>query len=399
MSSRMPWRQKTRGDQWALPLVVIVLSGIGLSGVGLAGCDQTSSRAQHKGSSPKQGQPSAPNTSTKHAAPPRDDAQPLPKLFTRSRPLMGTVFMIQVDAPEARAASPVRAAFEEIARLETVLSEWRPTSEISQINHQAGRAPVQVGKDTLAVVQAGLNVSRWSRGAFDLSWAALRGLYDFRPGKHKVPPRASVRKALRNVRYRDIVIDEEANTVFLKRKGMAIGTGGIAKGYALDRAGAILRAAGLLNYMLFAGGQVQVHGRRSHRAWRVGIQHPRNAKDYFAFFEAENRSISTSGDYEHFFVDDEGTRWHHIIDLKTGLPARRSMSVTLMAQSGLYADALSTATFVLGPKKGLDMLRRVPQTAEAIVVGADCTLSSTPGTERHLRMRVNLEGGALPGCK
>ncbi|MEM9067457.1 MAG: FAD:protein FMN transferase [Myxococcota bacterium] len=325
------------------------------------------------------------------------------ELFTRSRPLMGTVFIIRVDADPEVAAPAVAAAFDELERLETVLSEWREDSEISRINQQAGSDAVSVSPDVFEVVRAGVNVSRWSEGAFDLSWAALRGLYDFRPGRQRIPRRSDVRQRLRLIRYQDITIDESARSVLLEREGMAIGTGGIGKGYALDRAGEILRNAGIQSYMLFGGGQVQVRGLRPDEAgprpWRVGIQHPRRGDEYFAFFEAQDVSISTSGDYEHFFIDERGKRWHHILDPRTGLPVNRTVSITLMAPNGLHADALSTAAFVLGPERALEMLAALPFRAEAIMLDSDCRVHSTPGTFERLQLRVTLEeGGVVPGC-
>ncbi|MEO0325198.1 MAG: FAD:protein FMN transferase [Myxococcota bacterium] len=329
-----------------------------------------------------------------------------PPLFSRNRSLMGTVFVLQAEAPEPVAAPAIARAFDEIARLEGLLSEWQDTSEVSRINAAAGEAPVPVSEDAYRVVEAGVNVGRWSDGAFDLSWAALFGAYDFRPGRQRLPDPASLQPKLQLIDHRQIVLDPEARTVFLTRPGMAIGTGGIAKGYALDRAGAILREAGITNYMLFGGGQVQVHGRREGRPWRVGIQHPRRAQDYFAFFEADAGSISTSGDYEHFVVDGDGRRWHHILDTDTGLPARKSVSVTLLAPSGLYADALSTAAFVLGPEGALAMLARLAEEgppgargAEVVLLDAGCRLHATPDTERRLRYRIPLgSDGVLPGC-
>lgn len=311
---------------------------------------------------------------------------------------MGTVFQVSVAGVEEVVAEPaIRAALEEIERLETVLSEWLPGSEITQINENAGVAPVRVGEDTLAVVRAGLEVSRWSGGAFDMSWAALRDLFDFRPGRQRIAPRREVRARLPLVRWQDILVDEEASTVFLRRAGMAIGTGGIAKGYALDRAGAILQARGVEHYMIFGGGQVQVNGRRGDRPWRVGIQHPRDQREYFASVEAEQGSISTSGDYEHVYFDAEGRRWHHILDLRTGLPATRSLSVTVLTESGIYADALSTAVFVLGPERGVAMLADLPIRVEAAVVGADLELVNSPGMQESLRLRQPLQDGRLPG--
>ncbi len=321
-----------------------------------------------------------------------------PQLLTRTRPMMSTVFRIQVDAPPPNAEAVIRRAFEEIERLENVLSEWRDESDISKINASAGKRSVKVGDDTLRVIDAGLDVSMWSRGAFDLSWAALWGLYDFRPESVKIPSQADIKSRLALIDYKKIRVSKRYDTVYLRKRGMAIGTGGIAKGYALDQAGAILRGGGVENYMIFGGGQVQVHGLRDGRPWRVGIQHPRDPEKYFAALESTGASFSTSGDYEHAVFDGAGQRWHHIIDPNTGRPATESLSVTVMTAEGIYADALSTAAFVLGPEKALKMLKRIAYPAEAVIVGADCKLYMTPKAKKRIRLNVELADGRLPNC-
>lgn len=322
-----------------------------------------------------------------------------PSLLSRTRPLMSTVFRIQVDAPPDNAENVIRQAFQEIERLENVLSEWRDDSDISKVNAAAGKKSVKVGEDTLRVVDAGLDVSMWSRGAFDLSWAALWGLYDFRPDSIKIPTTDQIKPRLKLIDYKSIRVSKKYKTVFLKKRGMAIGTGGIAKGYALDHAGAILRGGGIENYMIFGGGQVQVHGERDGRPWRVGIQHPRDPSTYFAALESTGASFSTSGDYEHAVFDGSGKRWHHIIDTRTGRPADKSLSVTIMTAEGIYADALSTAAFVLGPEKALGMLRRIAYPADAVIVGSDCKVYMTPKAKQKVRMSVELVDGRLPNCK
>ncbi|MEM9728795.1 MAG: FAD:protein FMN transferase [Myxococcota bacterium] len=319
-------------------------------------------------------------------------------MLSRTRPLMSTIFRIQIDAPTPDAERVVQRAFAEIERLEDALSEWREGSDISRVNAAAGKRPVKVGDDTLRVVDAGLDVSRWSRGAFDLSWAALWGLYDFRPDSVKIPGEGEIKPRLALIDYKKIKVSKERHTVFLKKRGMAIGTGGIAKGYALDHAGAILRGGGIEDYMIFGGGQVQVHGEREGRPWRVGIQHPRDPASYFGSLESTGASFSTSGDYEHAVFDGTGKRWHHIIDPKTGRPATKSLSVTVMTAEGIYADALSTAAFVLGPEKALKMFRRIAYPADAVIVGSDCKIYTTPGAKAKLRMNVELVDGRLPGC-
>lgn len=323
-------------------------------------------------------------------------APPELTLVKRSRPMMGTIFEITVvGVDEATAAPAIERALDEIARLEDVLSEWRDDSEISRINASAGRRPVEVGEDTLQVVEAGMEVARWSDGAFDLSWAAMRDLYDFRPGQERVPDPREARRRAQMIRFRDVVVDPANRTVQLRRSGMSIGTGGIAKGYALDRAGQVLREAGIEHYMLFGGGQVQVLGRKGDRPWRVGIQHPRRA-DYFGFLEAEDGSISTSGDYEHVFIDAAGRRWHHILDPETGLPVEATYSVTILAADGLHADALSTACFVKGPEAALAMLAAIDYRADAVIVDPDLRVHMTPGARERLRLTMELTDGRLP---
>ncbi|MBX3271601.1 MAG: FAD:protein FMN transferase [Sandaracinaceae bacterium] len=336
--------------------------------------------------------PARPEPAPEPARPPAEGP-----LVRRERSIMSTLFQVSSFGVEEERAGPLlEQALDEIARLEDVLSEWRPTTDVGRINAAAGGAPVTVGPDTLAVVEAGLEVSRRSGGAFDLSWAALRGLYTFQPGEERIPPIADVRARLALVDWRQIHV--AGDTVRLGRAGMAIGTGGIGKGYALDRAGAILREGGIESYMLFGGGQVQVHGLRGDRPWRVGIQHPRDPATYIGFIEATHGSISTSGDYEHAFVDEEGNHWHHIIDLTTGLPANRTMQVTLLAERGMYADAYSTAAFVLGAERALEMIRDAPTPLEAVIIDRDLRVHTTPGLGDRLVMRVALdERGRLPG--
>lgn len=345
---------------------------------------------QERGSSP-----SAPNAASKPPTPGAEHAA-APPVYRAQRNMMGTIIeMTVLGMPGAQAAAGVEAAFAEMQRLEAVLSEWRPDSEISRINQQAGKSAVRVSEDTWKVIQAGLEVSRWSDGAFDLSWAALRGLYTFQQGEEHVPSAAEIDKRLPLIRYQDIIVDPGARTVMLRREGMKIGTGGIAKGYTLDRAADVLQKAGATSFMFFGGGQIQVHGPKGDRPWRVGIQHPRR-DDYFGFVESTGGSISTSGDYEHAFVRD-GKRWHHLLDPRTGLPVEHTMSVTVVANSGLYADALSTAIFVMGAERALSRIDTAPGGARAAIVDGDGRLHVSPGMESLLVLRAPLRpDGRLP---
>jgi FAD:protein FMN transferase len=373
------------------PAWVVVCSGFVSV---LCGCQQThesEARAQPAAAVAPAPQAAATTPSEPAAAPER-----APQSVQRTREMMGTIVQMTVlDVPEERAVPALEAAMSEMERLEGRLSEWREDSEISRINQAAGLHPVKVSEDTLANVRVAQEVSRWSDGAFDLSWAALRGLYLFKPGEQRIPTDQELRAKLPLVNYRNIVLDEKAHTVFLRKKGMLLGTGGIAKGYALEKAADILTRAGIENYMFFGGGQVVVHGKKGNRGWRVGVQHPR-MDDYFAFIEAERGSISTSGDYEHAFIRD-GQRWHHIIDLKTGRPVRHTTAVTVISDSPFYADAIDTALFIMGPEKALAKLATAPgPKAELLLVDKDMRLFTSPGMQARLIMRMQLHDGKLP---
>jgi len=327
----------------------------------------------------------------------RSPARSEAPVIRAERAMMSTVYQVSVvGQDEAAAQTAMGHALDEIARLETVLSEWQDDSEVSQVNAAAGRAPVHVGEETFAVLDAGLRVSRDTGGTFDLTWAALRGLYLFQRGEERVPTDEEIAARLPLVGHADLVVDAEAHTAFLRRPGMAIGTGGIAKGYALESAEETLVREGFPDFMIFGGGQVQLHGQRGDRLWRVGIQHPRRAGEYIAYFDATDGSISTSGDYEHYFIDEEGTRWHHIIDLRTGRPARETVQVTVLSRRGIEADAYSTACFVMGPARCLEILPTLPGHPEAVIIDRDMRVHMTPGTRERLTFRVPLDDGRIP---
>lgn len=269
---------------------------------------------------------------------------------------------------EAGAERAFGAVVREFERLDRELSEWRPRSPVSEVNAAAGVRAVKVPDELFKIVSAALTVSRVTDGAFDITWAALRGLWNFNPGgAHPVPGDLEISRRLGLVNWRDVVLDRKAGTVFLARKGMAMGLGGIAKGYAVDSASRILYEMGLRNFIVKAGGDMRVQGEAGPgRPWRIGVRDPRRKEAIMAALPLRDISISTSGDYEHYFVKD-GVLYHHIIDPRTGRPARGSRSVTIIGPDTMTTDALSTAVFVLGPKKGMGLVERLGG-IEAIIV-------------------------------
>jgi len=286
----------------------------------------------------------------------RDDA-PLPEGHTAQRPAMGTLWQVVLPpgAPASAVASAERA-LDEVTRLEDVLSEFRPHTEISRVNAAAGGRPVAVSDDTWFVTERSLRHAALSDGAFDPTWAALRPLWDFKSADPRPPDPDAVRARLALVDWRAVEMDPSARTVRLRRPGMALGFGGIAKGYALDRMRAILRGDGVRDFVLYSGGQVLAEGARAGRLWRVGVQHPRDPDGLLGVLRVTGASVSTGGDYEHFFLHG-GRRYHHVLDPRTGWPVEHTSSVTVVAESALDADALDTALFAMAPEPAMALAR------------------------------------------
>lgn len=266
------------------------------------------------------------------------------------RPAMGTIWQVVLPADAPPHADRVASqALDEVSRLEDVLSEFRPHTEVSRINAAAGVDSVVVSEDTWRVTERALHYARLSDGAFDPTWAALRSVWSFRDGS-SVPSPALVRERASLVDWTAVEMDRTRRAVGLRRRGMAIGFGGIAKGYALDRMRAILLAESVRDFVLYSGGQVLAEGTRDGRPWRVGVQHPRRSEELVATLSVTGRSVSTGGDYEHCFIRD-GRRYHHVLDPRTGWPVEHTSSVTVVSDSALDADALDTALFVLSPER------------------------------------------------
>ena len=288
----------------------------------------------------------------------------------RSYKAMGTLITITAYTAEPElAVSVFKQCFEEFDRLEKMLTVWRPDSDVSQINKAAGGEPVKVLPEVITVLERAIALSRLTKGKFDVTFGALSGLwrFDHQDQDNKIPDRADIEKRLPFVGFENIEVDKAAGTVRLKKKGVKIHLGGIGKGYAVDRAVAILRAAGLKHFMVQAGGDLYVAGTRGDRPWRVGIRDPRGARSvFFAAAEVTDATFSTSGDYERFFIKDK-KRYHHIIDPDLGAPATPCRSVTVMAPDAVTADALSTGIFILGPEEGLKIAEQLEGVGVVIV--------------------------------
>ncbi|MBN2498431.1 MAG: FAD:protein FMN transferase [Deltaproteobacteria bacterium] len=284
----------------------------------------------------------------------RTEPQPLTR---RQQAHMGTWVSISIPAPESpELLAAIRAAFAEVERLEGLLSAHRPGSSVSAVNRLAGRGAVAVAPELFCLAAMAGDVSDETGGAFDITFAALDGLWDFKAPEPRVPDRAAARARAELVGWRDLVLDREQGTLMLRRPGMKIGLGGIAKGYVVDRVSAVLRARGFADHLVIGGGDLYAAGSRGGRTWRVGVRDPR--RDAIrAVIALRDEGAATSGDYERFFISG-GVRYHHILDPRTGWPAQGCASVTTVAPSAALADAYATGLFVMGPEAGRALAER-----------------------------------------
>jgi len=282
----------------------------------------------------------------------------------RSRLLMGTVVEIVALAPASLPAdAAVERAFAEMARIEQLMSPSVAGSDVERLSGESG--PIEVSAETAAVLRLGQEVARASGGAFDLTLGRLKKLWGIETDTPRVPAEDELRQALAGVGPEALILD--GRRVSKRDPALEIDLGGIAKGYAIDRAIELLAQAGIHHASVNAGGDIRLLGDRAGRTWRIGIQHPRQPEALLATLDLADCSVVTSGDYERYF-EVAGRRYHHLFDPQTGRPARLCQSVTVVTERAALADALATAAFVLGPERGLELLGRYR--AEGIIVDA-----------------------------
>ncbi len=313
----------------------------------------------------------------------RAASEPPARFVTFVEEIMATPIRVTVPVEAGRPAA--ERVFEIFRRVDARMSEWKPTSPLSRVNANAGVGPVPVPADLRAVLHRAVEIGRRTEGAFDITWAALWGLWDFKAAEPHVPAADEIAARVRLIDFRRVQIDDDAGTVYLPEKGMLIGLGGIAKGYALDQAAAALRTMGVRDFLLSAGGQVYAGGTRAGRPWRIGIRDPRGERDdFFATIELRDASLATSGDYERYF-EIEGVRYHHILDPRTGWPARGVRSVTVLSPDATLADALATALMVLGIERGLEVASGY-RYLEAVFVDDAGRVHATAGIQARIHL-------------
>jgi FAD:protein FMN transferase len=294
--------------------------------------------------------------------------------------IMGTRITVELWADDKdKADRAIDAVLDEMRHIDDSMSTYKPTSEVSQVNAKAADGPMPISKELFDLLTTAKEYSVITEGAFDITYASVGYMYDFR--KRVRPSEGQISKALPAVDYRHVLLDPKKQTVQFSQKGVRIDLGGIAKGYSVDRGIDALKALGFTRAYVSAGGDSRIIGDRFGKPWMVGIRDPRKgAGEVITRIPLVDAAISTSGDYERFF-DEDGTRYHHIIDPHTGHSASKVRSATIIGPYATRTDGLSKTAFVLGPEKAMEIYNRIDD-IDAIIVKLDGTVIYSKGLEQ-----------------
>ncbi|HEV7379594.1 MAG TPA: FAD:protein FMN transferase [Dyadobacter sp.] len=283
-------------------------------------------------------------------------------LVKRQMTLMGSLFDISVVTEDSvRANREIDLAVAEIERIENLISEWRPETQVSEVNKNAGIRAVHVDRELFELTKRAIDYSLISAGAFDISIAAMDKIWMYDGSMTKMPDSVAVRKSVERVGFEQIVLDSTNSTIFLSEPGMKIGFGSIGKGYAADRGRAILQANGVAGGIVNASGDLSAWGQQVNgKPWNIGITNPFKVRKLVKILKLKTGSVATSGSYEKY-AEIGGTRYSHIINPKTGYPSTGLTSVTIIGPCAEFANALSTSVMVLGAVEGLKLITRFPE--------------------------------------
>jgi thiamine biosynthesis lipoprotein len=285
--------------------------------------------------------------------------------YTKVLKLMGNRFEISVVSSDIEWANEcIGTAVAEIRRIEELLTTFKESSQTNAINQNAGIKPVKVDKEVFDLIFRSLKISALTQGAFDISYGSVnKKLWNFDISMTSLPDKETAKASVKRINYRNIILNEKENSVFLRDKGMRIGFGGIGKGYAADRAKNILQQMGVSNGVVNAAGDLITWGNQVNgRPWTIGIGDPSAQRHPFSYLNISDMAVATSGNYEKYAVID-GKKYSHTIDPKTGFPVSGIKSVTIICPSAELADAMATPVMVMGIRAGLGLINQMKNIA------------------------------------
>lgn len=297
--------------------------------------------------------------------------------------MLGSPFEMTVVAKDTIQANIyIDMAVAEVKRIENLISDWIPTTQISQVSKNSGIQPVKVDKEVYDLVERAIKVSQLTSGAFDISYASMDKIWKFDGSMKEMPTPEAIKQSVTRIGYQKIMLDAKAQTIYLKEKGMKLGLGGIGQGYIADKIKDLLLSKGCTSGIVNVSGDINAWGyQTTGKPWTVAIVNPMNKSKVFATFPLENSAVETSGSYEKYVVFD-GKRYSHIIDPRTGYPAQGVVSVSVFAKQTEIADALATGIFVLGVDVGLDLVNQLK--------GIGCIIVDDKG-EIHTSKNINIK--------
>lgn len=282
-------------------------------------------------------------------------------LRKRTTLLMGGRFDITIVANDTVAAEQnIDAVIAEITRIENLISDWKPDSQVSEVNQNAGIRPVKVDREVFELTQRAIKLSEITNGGFDVSFAAMDRIWKFDGSMTEMPSAEAIKKSVEKVGYKNIILDSVQSTIFLKLKGMKIGFGALGEGYATDKCRTMMLSKGIKAGIINGSGDMSTWGKQPNgEPWKIGITNPFNTEKLLAVVPLEQEAVTTSGSYEKFVIFN-GKRYSHIINPATGYPATGLCSVTVFGPDAETANGLSTSLMVLGQKEGLLLLQKYP---------------------------------------
>ena len=305
------------------------------------------------------------------------------QIFKKKQNLLGSPFEITVVATDSIKGNQfLELAISEVKRVENLISDWIPTSQISTVNKNAGIAPIKVDNEVFELVERAVRISKLTSGAFDISYASMDRIWKFDGSMKEMPTAEAIKNSVAKVGYQNIILNKNESSIFLKNEGMKLGLGGIGQGYIADKIKVVLQENGCSSGLVNVSGDINTWGKQPNgMPWTVGIINPMNKNKVFATFPLDDRAVETSGSYEKY-VTFNGKRYSHIIDPRTGYPASGIISVSVFAKQTELADALATGIFVLGIEVGLDLVNQLN--------GIDCIIVDDKGAV-HVSKNIDIK--------